>query len=369
MEESKLEEYFSHPLARVMLIAVIGIITFIPFVLAIDYVDIYHEAMAFDWRNSFHGAIWLEDFGWTSRAFRTPPWAVWYFLPFTALSYEMGWAVMMYLTALVLVRSVPYPSRRFWVAGNFLLLTAHPTLRNFADVNLEAFVIAGLLLCLYAFNDKKVYWLSAGILLAAIKPQSIFLVFAVMGLYMLRSYPWKETAKVVAICGGVFVVTMLMWGQAWVGSITTVPPGISITAGLAELNFPPITIASIQIIIIAISVFVAWRGKAELDRTKIGLLVSASVFAAPYANGPSVVPVLAFGGIAILMKRPWLGIFVFALYNLPFLEAFGVEEFIVSDAIYFMIIQFITWVILLFDVYQEAETEREESIPLIEEKA
>lgn len=368
MQEASSNKGFPIAPGRLLIYSVIFLITFIPFVLATNYIDLDHPALAFDWRNSFHGAIWLKDFGWTSRPFRTPPWAVWYFLPITALPFKLGWAVMTYLSTVTLVLSVPRkPSRNLWIGGTFLLLTAHPVLRNFADVNLEAFVIAGLMFCLYAFKDKKVYWLSAGILLASIKPQSIFLVFAVMGLYMLQTYHWKEIAKVVAICGGIFVITMLIWAQAWLGSTTTVPEGISLTAGLATLKFPPYAILIAQILVAGISVFVAWRDKSELDRTKIGLLVGASILSSPYANALSVVPLLAFGGIAIFMKYPLRGIFIFVLFNLPFVQIFGFDRFTAVDTVYFLLVQLITWLILLIEVYRQSESYRSEAKAEIEE--
>lgn len=343
---------------RLLLLAIIVVLTSMPFFLAINYVDLGNNAIAYDWRTSFHGAIFLENFGWGLRPFQTPPWSIWFLLPFTALPFEIGWAVLMYLTMLVLVLSVPRrPSRNLWLLGTLLLLTAHPTLRNFADVNLEAFVIAGLLITLYAFHQKKPYIMAFGILLAAIKPQAIYLVFLVMGLYMLQIFHWRDIAKVVLICGGVFTITMLIWGQAWLSTLGALPVGISLTSGLSALNFPALIITLSQIIVAIISIVAALRGDKRLSRAKVGLLVAGSILAAPYANGLSVVTLLTFGGIAIFMKRPWLGVFVFILYNFPYIQAFGVDAFTARDSVYFLIILLITWGILLLDVFQETQRE------------
>lgn len=345
---------FSIYSGQIFLMFVLFAITFAPFLLAINYIPLDDPTFAFDWRNSFHGAIWLEDFGWGIRSFQTPPWSVWFLLPITALPFKLGWATLMYLTMLVLVLSVPRkPSRKLWFAGILLLLTTHPTLRNFADGNLEFFVIAGLLISLYAYREKKPYLLSFGLLMAAIKPQEVYLTFAVMGLFMLKTFHWRDIAKVIVICGGVFISTMLIWGQAWYSMIDALPTGISLTAAIDYAGFPAIAIRGIQISLAIISVFIAWRGEPTLDRNKVGLLIAASLLAAPYANGLSLVTSLAFGGIAIFIKRPRLGVLMFVLYNFPYVEISGIRLSKMLSSLYFMIIHLVMWVILLFDVYQQ----------------
>ncbi|MGB7340641.1 MAG: glycosyltransferase 87 family protein [Phototrophicaceae bacterium] len=351
------------PWGRISLFAILIVMTFLPFVLAINIVDLDNNAIAFDWRQSFHGAIWLENFGWGIRRFQTPPWSVMFLLPFTALSFGLGWAAMMYVTTIALVLAVPRrPSRNKWLVGTLLLLTAHPVLRNFADVNLEGFLIAGVLISLYAFHEKKPYILALGILIAGLKPQGVFLVFIIMGLYMLRTFHWRDIGKVVAVCGCVFIVTMLLWGQVWLESLTLLPAGISLSASLADLGLSTIGISIIRAIVVLVSLIVAYRGEPTLDRAKVGLLIAASVLVAPYANGLSLVTSLAFGGIAIFMSRPWLGIFVFLIYNLPYVQALGVNSFTIEDSLYYMIIQLILWSILLVDVYRDNQpTKRERS--------
>lgn len=341
---------------RIFLYAVLIAITFLPFLLATNIVDLDNPAIAFDWRAGFHGAIWRENFGWGTVAFQTPPWSVLFLLPFTALSFGLGWAAMMYITTIALVLAVPRrPSRNKWLIGTLLLLTAHPVLRNFADVNLEGFLVAGMLISLYAFDQKKPYTLALGILIAGIKPQGVFLVFVIMGSYMLRTFHWRDIAKVVGVCGGVFAITMLIWGEAWLMSLGRLPLGISLTATLADIGLSSVPITIIRTFVAIVSLVVAYRGNPILDRSKVGLLIAASVLVAPYANGLSLVTSLAFGGIALFMNRPWLGVFVFLAYNLPYLQAFGVDQFTIENTFYYMTIQLVLWGILLATVYQDTQ--------------
>ncbi|MEM9951952.1 MAG: hypothetical protein AAF846_10145 [Chloroflexota bacterium] len=336
---------------KILLHAILVAVTFLPFLLAINLVDLDNPAIAFDWRESFHGAIWLDNFGWDTRPFRTPPWSVYFLLPFTALPFALGWATMLYITTIAMVAVVPRkPSRNLWLIGTILLLTAHPVIRNIADVNLEGFVIGGLLLSLYGFHEEKPLWLALGILIAGVKPQGVFLMYIVMGLYMLRTWNWRNIGKVIAICGGVFVLTMLIWGQAWLESLDTLPGGISLATGLSEFNLPSFAILTTQIGIALVSLVIGYLGEAKLTYLKVGLLISASVLVAPYANAVSVVPALAFGAIGLFMRRWWLGVFIFVIYNLPYLQAFGVERFTAIDTQYFLVIQLILWVSLLIEV-------------------
>lgn len=347
---------------KYLFLSIIVVITALPFFLAINYVDLDNNAIAFDWKNSFHGAIWLENFGWDTRPFRTPPWSVLFLLPITALPFEIGWALMMYLTTVILVLAVPRrPSRNLWVIGVFLLLTAHPTLRNFADVNLECFVVGGILLLRHAYLHEKPILLSIAVLLATIKPQSVFLLMFILGIDILRMFNKRNIMVFGGITTGVLLLSLLLWGQVWYQTITTTPSGISMQAGLNDLGVHPVLIIICQMIIILLTLGMSLKGQQRLPYSKVGLLVTASILAAPYANGLSLVTLLAFGGIAIFMKRPWLGILIFMLYNLPYIQAFGIDAFTIHDSLYFLIILLITWFILMIDVYQETATSQEKT--------
>lgn len=335
-----------------VLIAIILIIAAVPFFLASNYIDLSNDAIAFDWKESFHGAIWLDNFGWDTRPFRTPPWSLPFFLPVTALPFEVGWSLMTYFTTLMIVASVPRSrSTRLWITAIFLLLTAYPTLRNYADVNLEAYVIFGVLLSIYAYHKKLPFVLGIAVLIATIKPQAVFLLMIVLGVYILQTFQQREIFKFAGLVGAVFGITMLLWGQVWFGSLETVPGGISLSAGLDSLGLPLPLIIIAQVIIAIGTLAIAFRGNKQLSRMKVGLLIVGSVMAAPYANGLSTVSVLAIGVTALFIKRPLLGFFIFIVYSLPYTNALDMTIF--DNPPFWMFALSLVWVLLAHEVYLE----------------
>lgn len=202
-----------------VLMAIVLIILAVPFFLASNTVDLANDAIAFDWK-IFHAGVDISDIGasYSNRVY-TPPWSILLLVPLTALPFKLSWSLMLYFTTLMMVASVPRSrSSALWIAGIFLLLLSYPTLRNFADVNLEAYVILGILLTIYAYQSKHPLFLAVAVLIAVIKPQSVFLVMIVLGFYMLQTFPKREIAKFAVLVGSVFVITMLLWGQAWFDS-------------------------------------------------------------------------------------------------------------------------------------------------------
>jgi hypothetical protein len=311
------------------------------------------ENFAFDWRESFYGAIWRENFGWESHPFRVPPWSIPFFIPLTALPFNVGWAIMMAVTTLSLVLVVPRFPKTVQRAGLLLLFTAYPVIRNYADVNLEAYVLLGLMLSFAAFQKQNPYLLALGVLLATIKPQNVSLMMLVMGLYILQTFTRRNILIFGGIVGTVVFASLLVWGRAWYTSLTTTVPGVSLSATFESLSLPSSLALILQIGIGLITLFVVLRGNKEISKLKAGLLIAASIIIAPYTNLTSLVSMLAFGGIALLQKRFWLGVFVFLLADAPYLYRLSLVPFDLDSSLSITIIMTITWFILLIVFYQD----------------
>jgi hypothetical protein len=323
------------------------------FLLVIPLLRLSPENFAFDWRESFYGAIWRTDFGWETHPFRVPPWSIPFFIPLTALPFNIGWAVMMAFTTISLVLVVPRFPKNVQRAGLILLFTAYPVIRNYADVNLEAYVLLGLMLSFAAFQKQNPYLLALGVLLATIKPQNVSLLMLVIGSYMLQTWTKRNVLIFAGIVGAVVLASLVIWGRAWYTSLTTTPTGVSLSATFASLSLPSWFAILLQIGIGLITLFVVLRGNKEISKLKAGLLITASVIIAPYTNLTSLVSMLAFGGIALLQKRFWLGIIVFMLANSPYLYRLSLVSLDLDSSLWVTIIMTITWLILLIVYIQE----------------
>ncbi len=188
-----------------------------------------------------------------------------------------------------------------------------------ADGNFEGLVIAGGVLAVYGYDQRKPFALAAGLLLLASKPQSGTLLIAVIGLYGLIQI-WQPAQRrfwmTTAITVTVIVIPFLLWkGGDWLSAMFSIEErgsimDISVTAALNRTGLLP----SPFIIIlwgafIAANAFIAWRTRFTLNREKVGMLIAASLLISPHAAGNSLLTVLAIGVIPLFQVRPRIGFF------------------------------------------------------------
>lgn len=332
------------------------------FLLVIPILRLSPENFAFDWRESFYGAIWRQDFGWETHPFRVPPWSIPFFIPLTALPFNIGWAIIMALTTLSLVLVVPRFPKRVQQVGLLLLFTSYPVIRNYADANLEAYVVLGLLLAFYAFEKENPYLLAFSVLIATIKPQNVVLLMPVLGWYMWQRFSRRNFFIFAGIVGTIFFGSLIIWGRPWYTSLTTTPTGISLSATLAGMGIPTYFALILQIAVALITLLVVLRGKKEISLLKAGLLIAASIIIPPYTNLTSFVSLLAFGGIALLQKRFWLGVLVFLLANAPYLYRLSLVSSDLDSPLYITSVMVISWLILLVVYIQEEFSRPKEKI-------
>lgn len=281
--------------------------------------------LAMDWKGLW--ACLRSGVHYDGLSLRNPPWSVFYLYPVAQLPMQIAWGIVMYLTLIVQVLSVPSvrPRWRTWL-GIVLLVVSFPSLRHMADGNFEGIMIGGLLLALYGYHRANVPALAAGLLLSTAKPQQVLFFLPVLSVTMLMTLPRRLLLQTAAICL-LFVIPGMLWrGEEWwtVGMMDMPNRGTDMDISLmAALDRAGLTGLEIKIAAIAavsgVALYTAWASRLHLSRELTGMLVAASLLIAPYAAGNSVLVVLAIGIIPLFQRRIGIGLTLIVLYNVPFL--------------------------------------------------
>ncbi len=198
-----------------------------------------------------------------------------------------------------------------------LLLGSHPLIRASVDGNLEVLTTIGVLILLAAYHQKNPWLLSAGVLLASAKPQVSFLLMAVIGAYVLKTWPWRRWGITAAVSGAVVGITMLWIGQEWLQSGFS--PGHTGWAGLGVLDdmLPMGLVIVVALVVLVATIYLAFRD-TQLSRPKVALLIAAQLILSPYASLVSFTTLLVIGVGTLLMFDLWVGLLVYAVLNYGF---------------------------------------------------
>lgn len=327
------------------------------FVLFSELLPIEGTSLAVDWKG-----IWGCIEGglpryWENGALRIPPWSTIPLLPLGLLPLRAGWGLLIQVSMVSLVASVPRGGRRvlYWIAV-VLLATSYPSLRTIADGNLDGLIVLGCLAMLYGAVHTRPFITTAGVLLATMKPQVTILLAAVLGVYVLRTWPRREWHKASLSILIVVTLTMLCWGQEWLTAVyganyqryTGAPIDISISATVNRIGGVPSGVSELlRAAIVITTLWVAWKGRRTLCREMAGLLIAASLLAAPYATGNSLVVLLAIGITPLLQSQPVIGGALFALADLPFIFT---SEMLQAQAYHWTAVLALAWAILAWRV-------------------
>jgi hypothetical protein len=313
-----------------------GALLFIAFMAQIPQPLIEGRVMAIDW-NLIHWALENGEIKYEGGlVLMNPPWTAVMVLPFGFIPMRTGWALMGYLTLIVLALSVPRSRPRgLYYAAVILLTASFPSLRNVADGNFEALVIGGICLCLWAYPRQQPWWMALGVLLASSKPQLASLFLLTLGVYMLQTWSrtqWLKTLLVVAV---VTIPTFLWRGGDWLHNISINPTigslmDVSLRAAFNRADIASVVYGAIWLAMIAVTVWLLWRSERAFTREKAGLLVAASLLLAPYAAGNSLLTVLAIGIMPLFLKRPLLGLLLFIPTNLTFLFGRDTQAYFIT---------------------------------------
>lgn len=303
--------------ALLLLVAVVLVVQFF------ERLPVDDTSLGLDWRG-----IWARlqgnrpDYG---SGMHVTPWVAVWLLPLGWLSWRASWGVVSLATLAVLIASVPRAGSRGlrWLAV-LLLATSHLALRQLADGNVEALVIAGVLLLVHGYQQRQPWTLAAGGLLATAKPQETWLLMLVLAVYVLRTWPVRRWLQAAGLAALVAAPSLLWLGADWLGSVEAfefrgTAIDVSLAATASRLSAPAWLLAAAWGLVAAATLAYAWRSGPGLSREKAGLLVAASLLLAPYAAGNSFLTVLAVGVVPLVVARHPLGVVVLLASDLHFL--------------------------------------------------
>ena len=282
-------------------------------------------SLGIDWRG-----LWLGIEGGRlcyGTGMRNPPWSILPLLPLGLLSFKESWAVLTLSTLAIEVLSVPQngSKHRNWPLTIFLV-TSYPSLRTLADGNLELLPIAGVLLICVALRRMNTGIMAAGLLMASAKPQETWLLIAVLGWLLLRTWPPRSVLKLSAALVAVVVPSLLLYAEPWFSALLAIEArgsilDVSLSATLMRLGLPSWVRSVLWVVLLAGTLRIAFARGFRLSREAAGLLISSSLLLAPYAAGNNLLTVIAIGlpplfrahvasalGLAVLADLPYLAL-------------------------------------------------------------
>jgi hypothetical protein len=335
----------------IVLIALAIFSLFIFFIL----LPIENTSLALDW----HG-IWLGIRGGRihyGTGLRNPPWSLLPILPLGLVPFRISWALISILTILVLIVSVPRSSNRWFLPlGSLLLVTSFPSLQHIADGNLEAIVLVGIMLSLYGYNSEKPIPLAIGILLCSAKPQESALFLLVIGIGSLLRWPFRKVCSYLAIVIIVITPSMLIAGEEWLQAFKGIEHrgsimDVSLVASMNRLNIPVWIILISWVVLLVLTLRLAFIKGESFSRIRAGFLISASLLLSPYAAGNNLLTVLAIGTLPLLMKHPLAGILLFATTDLQYIIPASIR--FPWGATYVTLLLLLNWLVLGIILYRD----------------
>jgi len=216
-------------------------------------------------------------------------------------------------------------------------------------------IIAGALLIVYGYRTRRPLFLAAGILLATAKVQESWLLAAILGLYILTSWPLRKQIRL-ALALAVVVIPSLLWiGKLWLDAMFAIRErgsimDMSLSAGLSRLGISPPIAGLCWLLMLAVTLYVCLRGQRTMTREKAAMLIAVSLLLAPYAAGNSFLTVLAVGIIPLFYRQPRLGAVLFVLADLQYVLP---HDFLFSyGAWYWMFFLIFVWAVWAWHIYR-----------------
>ena len=299
----------------------------------------------------------------------TPPWGLFFLIPFGFLSFKDSWAIFSLITITILVLSVPKKNERLDFVGIILLVTSFPAMRNLADGNLESIVIGGIILTGLGYQRKNPYLTALGILLASIKFQETWLYCFFLIYLIIRYWPFSKQVQMFLISGSVFILSMLFWGTDWIEAVffsqndgiglsSTMGRGsiidITMAASLNRLGIPGWFIWIMWILVLSLTIYLVFQFKnIKLERGFMVILLTASMLLAPYVSGNSFLTIVAIGIIPLLQSNKLIGITLLVLTNAPYLAS--TEMLFNYQSYYWTFLLLVVWGISLYLIHSTSK--------------
>lgn len=334
------------------------------------FIDLTHainlrsSPLAYDWEILWD-ATRNGHVRWDAGMF-SPPWALVFILPLSYLSLNLSWALMTLLGAAAVALSVPrYRNWQHHLAGILLILTSYSYRRYFVDTNYEAITILAVLAVLLAYRRRWPVLFALAGMICTIKPQITYLLVLVAALYAYQATSRRFFAEASILVGLVVVASTIWAGKPWLDTLAARPfdYGISLYVTGSKLGVPALALHAAQVLVIGLTLAVAYVGNRKLSRPKTGMLIAASLLSAPFSNLHSALVLLAIGVVPLALERPRIGLWLVLLFNVNYTDIFGLTGMVFDmhtgygQELWTSILG-VTWITLAATVYV---TERQEA--------
>ncbi|MDA1329497.1 MAG: hypothetical protein O3B43_00285 [Chloroflexi bacterium] len=327
------------------------------------HLPLENSGVAIDWKQIWGATHGLQA-NYITTELRTPPWAVPLLWPLTIFTLGTSLGLAAFATVSVLVHSIPKTRNKpLWFFAILSTVIAYPTLRQLIDGNVEALVIGGALLVLWATEKRHPLGLAIGALTVAAKIQASLLLLIVLGYWLLVHWPRRDLVQAFS-WSALLVAAPLAWkGAEWWNAMTSFPwTGTAIDSSLlATLSRLGVSATSSLLLWISLAGLTAWflfSRPIKLGRIQFGWLVSASLLLGPYAASNSVLTPYALGVIPMLLEKPTWGFALVAAYNLPYLFLAHPDIRFAWESSYWTLVLLITWAVLAFSLLAHPEINR-----------
>ncbi len=288
---------------------------------------------------------------------RIAPWSVPILLPFGLLPYRSSWGLLALVTLAVLVASVPRVPRRwlYWLSV-FVLITSFPALRQLADGNFEALIIAGVLLIVAGLRRQSPLITAAGLLMATGKLQETWLLMPVIGFYLLTTWPRRRLLILIGIVALVVAVCFVLFGQSWFDTMMGISEqytivNMNLLSTATRLGMAQPLAGLLWIAILAGSAFFSLFSRRSLSREKAAMLICASLLLAPYAAGNSFLTVLAIGIIPLFQADWRVGVLLLVLASWQYVAPHDFLYWWSSN--FWAALLLLTWGVLNWRIYRD----------------
>jgi len=367
----------NNKILHIMIGFVLILISGIAIVLFFRKLPIETTTLAIDWKTIYqslhNGKVSYGNNQKTIGGFYTPPWGIYFLIPFILFPFKESWGIYSFISLIILIISVPHQkNKKLNVLWILMLITSFPAMRNLADGNLECLVIAGILLSQYALHAKKPFLLNIATLLTTIKFQETWLYFIYLIIFII--FNLNRNDKIYYFLSLFFLVTisMLLWGNEWLFSLFNINTHnwtIVLTAEMGRGSLIDISLLSsfsrlkismslgwiLWIIIFCLTFVLTIKyfktSKQDLSMN-ITLLIAASILLSPYASGNSYLTLFAIGIFPILLRFRYLGLILILSAYIPYIIAHDILYFYQS---YFTLLQvLIFWAISAMGIYKDS---------------
>lgn len=265
-----------------------------------------------------------------------PPWTQLMLVPFGQLSFKASWALWTLTSISIFVFAIPRRvDGQAWGLGLLIGIGSFWTLRALADGALEAFVVVGALVIVWAIRSRRPIWLGLGLVLATSKYQETWLLAIAVGVWCLRYWRPAQWGKTLATVAVIVVPTLAWLGPSWIARLTHGADGLGFSPNIARLGsnislqalggiagWPAAATLALWIVILGVTAVTFWFRARTVETRVAGLLIATSMLLAPYVGLLSLASLVIIVLLPLWQRHRWIGLGLLFWANLPYVTAF-----------------------------------------------